>query len=110
MKPKAGAKSAASKKRAKPDSENELSDGDGDGNGAEDDDLLSSTPPSAAKKAKKAPAAKKAASKPLANVANESFGADGTDEARSSKEQGASEKYQKVCGDRICVLIWRMMY
>ncbi|KAJ9299821.1 hypothetical protein DTO271G3_2705 [Paecilomyces variotii] len=96
LKPKAGAKSAASKKRAKPDSENELSDGDGDGNGAEDDDLLSSTPPSAAKKAKKAPAAKKAASKPLANVANESFGTDGADEARPSKEQGASEKYQKL--------------
>jgi DNA topoisomerase-2 len=57
--------------------------------------VLSSTPPNA-KKPKKAPAPKKGSSKPLADVANESFGADGADEGGPSKATGAADKYQKV--------------
>lgn len=54
-----------------------------------DDDSLSQTPP----KAKKAAAPKRAASKPLADVENESFGGDAPSD---SKNGNASEKYQKV--------------
>lgn len=54
-----------------------------------DDDSLSQTPP----KAKKATATKRAASKPLADVENESFGGDA---ASDSKNGNASQKYQKV--------------
>lgn len=83
----------ASKKRAKPDSEDEDPDDDNDDVG--DDSVLSSTPPNA-KKAKKAPGPKKGASKPLADVSNESVGADGANEPAPSKSFGAADKYQKV--------------
>lgn len=58
---------------------------------------MSTTPPSKPKP-KKAPA-KKAGSKPLADVANESFGLDGSEEledSKPSKSTGAADKYQKV--------------
>jgi DNA topoisomerase-2 len=58
---------------------------------------MSTTPPSKPK-AKKAPA-KKAGSKPLADVANESFGGDGADDMEKSEapeQTGAGDKYQKV--------------
>lgn len=90
LKPKA--KSAPAKKKAKADSEDEMSDahmsGDDDDDG---DSLLSHTPP----KAKKASAPKRAGSKPLADVENESFGGEGASEA-AGKNGNASEKYQKV--------------
>ncbi|KAE8354011.1 type II DNA topoisomerase [Aspergillus coremiiformis] len=83
---KATGRGAASKKRAKPDSDDEMSDG----NQLDDDDsVLSHTPP---KKAKKAPAAKKGGSKPLADVENESF----TNDGDAPKDSNASEKYQKL--------------
>ncbi|PLB50056.1 type II DNA topoisomerase [Aspergillus steynii IBT 23096] len=82
------AKAPASKKRAKADSEDELSDGN---NMSDDDSMLSHTPP---KKAKTAPAAKRAGSKPLADVENESFTGEGAEEP--SKEASASDKYQKL--------------
>ncbi|KAL1981976.1 hypothetical protein VTN96DRAFT_1942 [Rasamsonia emersonii] len=82
-----------SKKRAKPDPEDEEPDDDDDD--VVDDSVLSSTPPNA-KKAKKAPGPKKGGSKPLANVSNESVGADGADEPAPSKSSGAADKYQKL--------------
>ncbi|OJJ49061.1 hypothetical protein ASPZODRAFT_60711 [Penicilliopsis zonata CBS 506.65] len=54
------------------------------------DSVMSSTPP---KKTKGTAAPKKAGSKPLADVENESFGVDGTEEAGTGK---ASDKYQKL--------------
>ncbi|KAB8234302.1 DNA topoisomerase 2 [Aspergillus alliaceus] len=84
---KATGKGAASKKRAKPDSDDDMSDNNQSG----DDSVLSHTPP---KKAKKAPAAKKGGSKPLADMENESFTNDGGDAA--PKKADASEKYQKL--------------
>ncbi|KAL1966208.1 hypothetical protein VTN77DRAFT_4760 [Rasamsonia byssochlamydoides] len=83
----------ASKKRAKADSEDEVSDDDNDN--FDDDSVLSSTPPNA-KKAKKAPGPKKGGSKPLADVSNESVGADGADEPEPPKQTGAADKYQKL--------------
>ncbi|OKL61497.1 DNA topoisomerase 2 [Talaromyces atroroseus] len=85
----------ATKKKARATPENEES-------GHEDiddfiDSVMSTTPPSKPK-TKKAPA-KKAASKPLADVENESFGLDGADEVETSKppkDTGAADKYQKL--------------
>lgn len=82
LKPKA--KSAFTKKKAKADSEDEMSDA----HMSDDDSVLSHTPP----KAKKASAPKRAGSKPLADVENESFGGEGAD---------ASDKYQKVSQTRL---------
>ncbi|OJD18168.1 hypothetical protein AJ78_01780 [Emergomyces pasteurianus Ep9510] len=95
-KPKAMApRSTASKKKAKVDSEDEMSIDDGDEDGSVDvASLLSSTPPktaTAAAKGKKATASKKSASNPLGSVENESFGVDG---AAAPKE--SSERYQKL--------------
>jgi DNA topoisomerase-2 len=64
----------------------------------DDESLLADTPP----KAKKAAAPKKTNGKPLADVANESFGMDGVEEAPPSAKGkkaagGASSKYQMVC-------------
>ncbi|EMD93294.1 hypothetical protein COCC4DRAFT_165100 [Bipolaris maydis ATCC 48331] len=57
-----------------------------------DESLLADTP-----KVKKAPAPKKPSSKPLAEIANESFGGDGDDEpAAKPKKGGASSKYQML--------------
>ncbi|RAO66442.1 uncharacterized protein BHQ10_002454 [Talaromyces amestolkiae] len=84
----------ATKKKAKADSENEASDRDD----IDDflDSVMSTTPPSKPK-TKKAPA-KKAGSKPLADVANESFGGDGADDVddEAPKQTGAGDKYQKL--------------
>ncbi|KAL1801636.1 hypothetical protein ACET3X_001978 [Alternaria dauci] len=95
-KPKAAAKpKAAPKKKAKADSDmDENSDVDMDEDPLDDDEeLLKDTPP----KAKKAPAAKKSSGKPLADVANESFGGDGEDVPISApKKGGASSKYQML--------------
>lgn len=89
---------AAPKKKAKADSDDEMSDVHMSDDDA--DSLLSQTPP----KAKKAAATKRAGSKPLADVENESFGGDATSEA--PKEKGsASEKYQKVSCARDGILL-----
>lgn len=94
-KPKA---KVALKKKAKNDSAEENSDIDM-AEGALDDDesLLADTPP----KAKKAPAPKKTSGKPLADIANESFGADVMDvmpgaKSKKSAANDASAKYQMV--------------
>ena len=66
---------------------------------ANDDSLLSNTPPSA-KKQKKAPAPKKTASQPLAELENESFAMDSAADERpvskAGKKGGATEQYQKL--------------
>ena len=86
-------KPAPSKKRPKPDTEDEDS-------GPEDpslnnDSLLSTTPPSA-KKQKKAPTSKKTAAKPLREVENEAMGDDGADDLKPKKGSKSGETYQKV--------------
>ncbi|KAF3048543.1 DNA topoisomerase 2 [Didymella keratinophila] len=89
---------AAPKKKAKDFSDDENSDVDME-DPVEDDDesLLADTPP----KAKKAAAPKKTSGKPLADIANESFGMDGAEEAPPSAKGkkaagGASSKYQML--------------
>lgn len=95
LKPKA--KSAPAKKKAKADSEDDISDVQ---ISDDDDSQLSHTPP----KAKKASAAKRAGSKPLADVENESFGGEGASEA-PGKNGNASEKYQKVSANGSDILV-----
>ena len=95
-KPKA---KAAPKKKAKDFSDDENSDVDmGDPIDDDDESLLADTPPKATK-ARAAP--KKSSGKPLADVANESFGMDGVEDvpppAKGKKAAGgASDKYQMV--------------
>ncbi|PGH13497.1 DNA topoisomerase 2 [Helicocarpus griseus UAMH5409] len=89
-KSKAAPKAAAPKKKAKVDTEDEVSD-DGEADDLEDASMLSTTPPNATNKGKKAAGAKKATADPLSNVENESFGMDG---ASAPKE--SSDKYQKL--------------
>ncbi|KAL3444189.1 DNA topoisomerase [Aspergillus insuetus] len=80
---------AKGKKRAKPDSEDEMSDND---NPLDHDSVLSQTPP---KKTQKTATAKKAGAKPLADIENESFTMEGSVEP--SKEEGkASDKYKML--------------
>ena len=83
----------ATKKRAKPDSEDEDDDDASDMASLHDDTILSNTPPSA-KKQKKEPKAKKAAGKPLAPLENEAASFDGASDAKKDN----SERYQKVRG------------
>ncbi|KAM7191036.1 DNA topoisomerase 2 [Naviculisporaceae sp. PSN 640] len=78
----------ASKKRPKPESENE----DSDVNMDDDGSVLSHTPPSA-KKQKKAPA-KKSAGKPLAEIENDSIVDAAPSGSKASKS--ATETYQKL--------------
>lgn len=94
-KPKA---KAAPKKKAKDDSDEENSDIDMADDVLDDDEsLLADTPP----KQKKVPAPKKTSGKPLADIANESFGMEVVDGAPGAKPKkgagGASTKYQMVC-------------
>lgn len=94
--PKAAPKA---KKRAKPVSDEENSEQDH--GSADDDSLLSNTPPSknAQKKARApAPKAKKAAAAPLAEVQNESFAVDGASDPKpkAAKKTSATEQYQKL--------------
>lgn len=92
LKPK---KATISKKRPKPDTEDE--DSTSDVASIRDDSMLSSTPPEA-KKQKKAPALKKKATstKALQEVQNESYGYDGIEEEMPKKGSKATETYQKV--------------
>lgn len=88
LKPKA--KPAASKKRPKPDSEDEQSSPE-----HKDGSILSMTPPSA-KKQKKAPAVKKTGAKPLQENENEASNIGGADEPKSKKASKSTDQYQKV--------------
>ncbi|KAI4255055.1 MAG: hypothetical protein LQ352_002755 [Teloschistes flavicans] len=90
LKPK---KPAASKKRPKPDTEDE--DSASERPSLHDDSLLSVTPPGA-KKQKKAPAPKKSVAKPLQEVQNEANGFDGAEDAKPKKRSKSSETYQKL--------------
>lgn len=92
LKPKV--KATASKKRAKPDTEDE--DSAPELGSLHDDSLLSATPPSL-KKQKKAPAlkVKKAMGKPLQALENEALNLDGVDDPKP-KKGGATDQYQKA--------------
>ncbi|KAF2725762.1 DNA topoisomerase II, partial [Polychaeton citri CBS 116435] len=89
---KPGPKAGASKKRAKPDSDEENSDLE---DALNDDSLLSNTPPSA-KKQRKAPVKKTGV--PLSEVNNESFtmAAEAAPSKTKGKVDSASEQYQKL--------------
>ena len=87
------AKSAPSKKRPKPDTEDEASASDQDSLG--DGSHLSNTPPNA-KKLKKAaaPKPKKSTMTALQEIENEAF--DGEVAPKSKKSSKATDQYQKV--------------
>lgn len=87
-------KVTTSKKRPKPDTEDEDSDPARDS--PHDDSVLSTTPPNA-KKQKKAPAPKKSAKSALKEVENEAMSYDGATEPKGKNSAGkASDQYQKV--------------
>ncbi|KAF2465458.1 type II DNA topoisomerase [Lindgomyces ingoldianus] len=87
---------APPKKRKDISEDDENSDIDMDDVIGDDDDesLLADTPP----QQKKAPGPKKSSGKPLADIANESFGLDGADDdpAAKPKKGGATTKYQML--------------
>lgn len=87
-------KAAPKKKPQHSDDENSDMDMNGAPLDDEDESLLANTPP----KQKKAPAPKKSSGKPLADIANESFGMDGAEDVPISKPKkgGASDKYQML--------------
>jgi DNA topoisomerase II len=91
LKPKA--KPATSKKRPKPDSEDEQSSPEVAVH--HNDSILSMTPPSA-KKQKKAPAVKKTGAKPLQENENEASNIGGADELKAKKASKSTDQYQKV--------------
>ena len=91
LKPKT--KSTASKKRPKPDTEDE--DLTPERDSMHDDSLLSNTPPSA-KKQKKAPATKKSATSVLKEIENEAMNVDGSSDTKGKKSTNVSDQYQKV--------------
>ncbi|KAI4120325.1 MAG: hypothetical protein LQ341_007557, partial [Variospora aurantia] len=88
LKPK---KSAPSKKRPMPETEDDES---GSEPAINDDSILSNTPPSA-KKQKKKHLTEKTAAKPLQEVENEATGFDGAEEAKPKKGSKSTETYQK---------------
>ncbi|CZT01064.1 probable DNA topoisomerase 2 [Rhynchosporium graminicola] len=94
--PKAAAK-PASKKRPKPDSDDEDVPSEVDSLLHDDASLLSNTPPSS-KKQKKAPVKKGGGSKPLADMANESIALDSPAAAKPKPKgkKDATEQYQKL--------------
>lgn len=85
-------KPAASKKRPKPESEDEDTGSDPS---LHNDSLLSNTPPSA-KKQKQAPVPKKKTAKPLREVENGALGFDGAEEPKAKKGSKSTDTYQKV--------------
>ena len=87
----------APKKKRKDDSDDENPDIDMDANPLDgDESLLADTPP----QQKKAPGPKKTSGKPLADIANESFGMDGASELPVVKAKkatgGVTDRYQMV--------------
>ncbi len=99
LKPKA--KPAASKKRAKPDTEDE--DSDPDEPQLNNNSVLSTTPPSS-KKQKTAPKTKKTAAKPLQELENEAMGFDGADDPKPQKGSKSTETYQKASYESHAIL------
>lgn len=91
LKPKA--QLVNSKKRPKPDSEDE--DCGPEGVSQHDDSLLLATPPEA-KKQKRAPAAKKTGAKPLREVENEALKLDRTTDMQSKNASKSTDQYQKA--------------
>ncbi|KAL9015708.1 MAG: hypothetical protein Q9185_006903 [Variospora sp. 1 TL-2023] len=89
LKPK---KSAPSKKRPMPETEDDES---GSEPAIHDVSVLSNTPPSA-KKQKKKHLTQKTAAKPLQEVENEAMGFDGAEEAKPKKGAKSTETYQKL--------------
>ena len=83
-----------SKKRPKPDSENEDSSVE-EGASIHDESLLSATPPSA-KKQKKAPGVKKSSGKPLQEIENGAMTAASPAGGKPKKSSKATDQYQKV--------------
>ena len=89
----------ATKKRPKPDSENEEEDDDT----GSDNSILSTTPPKA-KKLKKGPAPKKIAARPLQEIENEAMNGaieasimvDGSSDVKPKKGSKSTDQYQKV--------------
>ena len=92
------AKATTSKKRPKPESDEENSDIDMDS--LHDASLLSNTPPSAKKLKKNPPGPKKSSGKPLQSIENESFAMDEDvpkePKSKAKAPTNASEKYQKI--------------
>jgi DNA topoisomerase-2 len=85
----------ASKKRPKPESDEE-DNAPSDLDSIHDNSLLSNTPPSS-KKQKKDPGPKKGGVKPLADIANESIiSMDGPAESKPLKKKTVTERYQKL--------------
>ncbi|MCJ1260791.1 DNA topoisomerase 2 [Lobaria immixta] len=82
-----------SKKRPKPDSEDE--DSSTERVSQHDDSVLSATPPEA-KKQKRAPASKKTGTKPLREVENEALNLDGTTDAPPKNASKSTDQYQKA--------------
>jgi len=82
----------ATKKRPKPQSDDEDEDppSDLDASG------LSNTPPSLKKQRKEQPAEKGGLSNPLQDIANESMNMDGPSETKPSKKKTATEMYQRL--------------
>ncbi|KAH7312860.1 putative DNA topoisomerase 2 [Rhexocercosporidium sp. MPI-PUGE-AT-0058] len=93
--PKAAAK-PASKKRPKPDSDDEDPPSDIESLLHDDASLLSNTPPSS-KKQKKGPV-KKSSGKPLADIANESMGLDSpaAPKPKAKGKKDVTDQYQKL--------------
>ena len=83
----------ASKKRAKPESDEEDSPSDPEAFGQ--GSLLSNTPPSA-KKQKKAPVKKSSGSQPLQGIENESMQLDEPLAKGASSKKSATEQYQRL--------------
>ena len=85
---------AVSKKRPKPDSDSENTDGDV--HSLEDDSLLSNTPPSA-KRQRKPPGPKKSSGQPLQPIDNESYNINASASAvKQESKSKKTEEYQKV--------------
>lgn len=83
-----------SKKRPKPDSEDEEDPASGMNSIHDDDSILSNTPPSS-KKQKKAPV-KKGGGKPLQDIENDSMQMDGPSESKAKGKKSATDQYQKL--------------
>jgi DNA topoisomerase-2 len=84
----------ATKKRPKPESDEDDEPSDVDMGSMQDASLLSNTPPSS-KKQKKGPA-KKGGGKPLQDIANESMNFDGGADPKPMKKKDATDQYQKL--------------
>ncbi|KAI9815208.1 MAG: DNA topoisomerase 2 [Thelocarpon impressellum] len=86
-------KAAASKKRVKPESDDETAQLDR--SSLHDDSLLSVTPPSA-KKQRGAGAAKKAGGKPLQDIENDGVCVDGAGDPKPKATKSATDQYQSL--------------